>query len=268
MHQGWPKFVSHLWMKTADGGLVAAAWAPCRVATRLRDVPVTISVETDYPFREVVHVTVTAARRARFPILLRVPAWAKEPTVRVGSETDRPMRAGSLHRLEREWGNDTRLTLRFPMRAAVSVRYNEAIAVERGPLVYSLKIGEQWSRVNADKPHRELPHGDFEVKPNTPWNYGLIVDDRRPEESVRFEERAIGERAFSPEGAGVVATARGRRIPNWKIVNGWAGDLSPADAAWADPGRATTDQPVETVTLIPYGCTNIRISEFPRVRGE
>jgi len=26
------------------------------------------------------------------------------------------------------------------------------------------------------------------------------------------------------------------------------------------------DQPVETITLIPYGCTNIRITEFPKVR--
>jgi hypothetical protein len=27
-----------------------------------------------------------------------------------------------------------------------------------------------------------------------------------------------------------------------------------------------TDQPVEPITLIPYGCTNIRITEFPQVR--
>src|SRR5512132_447565 len=52
MHQGWPKFAAHLWMKTPDEGLVAAAWAPCRVETRLRDVPVTVAVDTEYPFRE------------------------------------------------------------------------------------------------------------------------------------------------------------------------------------------------------------------------
>ena len=57
-----------------------------------------------------------------------------------------------------------------PMDAKVSVRYNEAVAIERGPLVYALKIDEQWTRVNADKPHRELPHGDFEVRPASPWN--------------------------------------------------------------------------------------------------
>jgi hypothetical protein len=266
MHQGWPKFASHLWMKTPDDGLVAAAWAPCRVETRLHDVPVTVVVDTDYPFRDAITVSVTPARNVRFPLLLRVPAWAAGAQVRVGSGSEEAMTPGTLHRIDREWIGPTQITLRLPMRPAISVRYNEAVAVERGPLVYALRLGEQWTRVNADKPHRELPHGDFEVRPTTAWNYGLVVDERKPEAGLRFEERPIGERPFSPEGSGVVAHARGRRIPGWKIVRGWAGELSPADAQWADPAGAVSDQLVEQVELIPYGCTNIRITEFPKVR--
>jgi hypothetical protein len=152
------------------------------------------------------------------------------------------------------------------MKAQVSARYNEAIAVERGPLVYALKIDETWTRVNADKPHRELPHGDFEVRPASPWNYGLVVDQTGPEQSVRFEERPVGEQPFSPQGAGMVGRATGRKIPTWKIAHGWAGEISPADVAWSDPERRVTEEPDEEVTLIPYGCTNIRITEFPRLK--
>ena len=65
----------------------------------------------------------------------------------------------------------------------------------------------------------------------------------------------------------MVATARGRLIPNWKLVRGWAGELSPADVAWADPARQLTEEPAEEITLVPYGCTNIRITEFPKLRG-
>jgi len=131
--------------------------------------------------------------------------------------------------------------------------------------VYSLAIGEEWTRVNVDKPHRELPHGDFEVRPTTPWNYGLVLDPAHPEAALRFEEHPVGDRPFSPEGAGTSARADARRLPGWRLVNGWAGEISPADTAWAHPATPDGVGPVEEVRLIPYGCTNIRITEFPRL---
>ena len=266
MHQGWPKFASHLWMRTPDEGICAAAYAPSRASFKAHGVPVTVSLDTDYPFREELRISVDAERAVAFPLVLRVPGWANGASIRVGSLPERPMRPGSLHRVAREWKGKVDLILRFPMAAKLTKRYNDAVAIERGPLVYSLRIDETWTRVNADKPHRELPHGDFEVRPASPWNYGLVVDDAKPGHGVRFEERPIGERPFSPEGAGVLARATGRRIPSWKIVHGWAGEISPADVAWSDPGRSPTDEPDEDVTLVPYGCTNIRITEFPRLK--
>jgi len=266
MHQGWPKFLAHLWMKTPDEGIAAAAYAPSRAQFTSRGTPVTVSLDTDYPFRETLTMTVKADKAARFPLVLRVPAWTRGATVRVAGGPEQPMKAGTLHRIERLWDGSVEVALRFPMPVKATTRYNDAVAIERGPLVYSLKIGEEWSRVNADKPHRELPHADFEVRPATAWNYGLIVDPGKPEAAVRFEEQPIGDRPFSPEGAGMVAKARGRKLTHWKLLRGWAAEVSPADVAWANPGRDSTE-PVEEVTLIPYGCTNIRITEFPRTRG-
>ncbi len=266
MHQGWPKFASHLWMRTPDEGICAAAYAPSRAAFKARGVPVTVTLDTDYPFREQLAISVEAERPAAFPLVLRVPAWADGATIRVGSLPERRLAPGSLHRIEREWSGKVDIALRFPMKAKVTTRYNEAVAVERGPLVYSLKIDETWTRVNADKPHRELPHGDFEVRPASPWNYGLVVDPAHPGQSLRFEERPVGEQPFSPQGAGMLAKATGRRIPAWKIAHGWAAEISPADAEWSDPSRVVTTEPEEELTLIPYGCTNIRITEFPKLR--
>src|SRR3712207_2384283 len=73
MHQGWPKFAAHLWMRTPDDGLAALAYAPCAVATTLKGVSARLSVQTDYPFRETVTIAVETSVPARFPLLLRIP---------------------------------------------------------------------------------------------------------------------------------------------------------------------------------------------------
>jgi hypothetical protein len=257
MHQGWPKLAANLWMATADDGLAAVAYAPSEARFQSRGVPVVVTLETDYPFRETLALTVTPDRPAAFPLLLRVPAWAEGATLAVDDSPPVRLRPGRFHRLEREWRGPIRVSLRFPMRPTVSVRYHDALAIERGPLVYSLLLEEQWTRVNADKPHRELPHGDFEVRPASPWNYGLAVDPSAPLEGITFEERPVGERPFSPEGAGVRARVGGRLLPDWKMEHGWAGEVT--------PGPQTSSEPLEALTLIPYGCTNIRVTELPRV---
>ena len=256
MHQGWPKLAANLWMRAENGGIAAVAYAPSTADFAVRETSVRVALDTDYPFRETMKLTVTASEPARFPLELRIPAWADGATVAVNGKPEAQVRPGSFHRIEREWNGDAIVDMRFPMRAKATRRYHEAIAIERGPLVYALKLEEKWTRVNADKPQRELPHGDFEVRPAGPWNYGLIVDEQQPEKTITFSEQPVGARPFSPEGAGITAKAHARRLPGWTLARGWAGETPSGESVNASDA-------LEEVTLIPYGCTNIRITEFP-----
>ena len=123
-------------------------------------------------------------------------------------------------------------------------------AINRGPLAFSLAMGEDWKQIRG-----EAPHADWEVHPTTPWNYALVLDPVQSEQSLSVEERPLVDSPFSPGGAPLRMKAKGRRVPEWKLVAGSAGPLpmSPVN----------TQEPEEDLTLIPYGCTDLRITVFP-----
>lgn len=258
LSQGWPKFASHLWMKTGDEGLAAAAYAPCTVKTEIDGIPVRIEVITDYPFREDILLKIQTEKSVRFPLHLRIPGWASSASVQTPENANVHPQAGTYYKIDRKWEGEIEIKLAFPMEPRATRRFNNALAIERGPLVYSLKIGEEWKRVNEDKPHRELPHADWEVYPTTPWNYAFDLNEKTLAEDIVFKEHPMGDLPFSPQGAPVSATVKGIRLPSWTLVNGSAGELpkSPVDIKGE----------LESLTLIPYGCTNLRVTEFPTIK--
>jgi hypothetical protein len=254
MHQGWPKFVANSWMGTRDEGLAAIAYGPTEVKAMVRGgVPVTIVEETEYPFRHSVRFSVNPSKSTVFPLELRIPAWANGATVRVNGKPVAGVKPGSFFKIERKWARNDTVDLDLPMEVRISRWYHNSVAVERGPLVYSLEIGEQWHKVK-DRP--QVP--DWGVSPTTPWNYGLVLDGAQPATSFDVTERAIGEYPFSKEGAPVQLKAKARRVSEWTLVNDSAGPLpvSPVHSA----------EPVESVILIPYGAAKLRITAFPEVK--
>lgn len=255
-HQGWPKFAVSLFMLSGaqdnpvEDGLVAAVYAPCEVNTVLRGTQVQVIEETGYPFHGAIRFTVNPGAPLSFPMQFRIPEWAAGATILVNGHAEPAPAPGSFARVERTWRTGDQVEITFPMAPRVSRWFNDSIAIERGPLVFSYGVGESWVKLRT----RGMT-ADWQVYPTTPWNYALNVDAASPVKSITVMEEEVGERPFTSRHAPVKLNVQARKLDQWRAEDGVADPLPPSPVA--------SDQPEETITLVPYAAAKLRITAFP-----
>lgn len=259
MHQGWPKFTQNLWYASADGGVAALLYAPSTVTVNVANkIPVTITETTNYPFTDKIQFNIKTAGATSFPFHLRIPGWCKEAVIKINGESFKSVPGDTIAVVNRTWKNGDVVELQLPMTISRSKWHENSVAVERGPLLYALKIQEDWKKVEG----KDKFGSYYEVKPLSPWNYGLVnVSDANLQSRFKVSLKPnVALFPWTAKDAPVEIKVPAKVMKDWQIYQGSAGPLP------YSVQKHTENLPVEEITLIPYGCTTLRITEFPEVK--
>ncbi|MDR3627594.1 MAG: glycoside hydrolase family 127 protein [Ignavibacteriaceae bacterium] len=262
MHQGWPKFTQNLWYATADSGLAALLYAPSEVTGYVASgKKISITEETNYPFEESISFKFNIDNEHKsvlFPLHLRIPSWCKKGIIKINGQIFKIAEGNRIEIIKREWSNADVLLLELPLDVEITRWYEQSGVVERGPLVFVLKISEKWE----EKKNNDV-FGNFqEVYPLNDWNYGLIdVPKEKVNGHYKVERTNVGNAyPWNLENAPLQIKCKAKKIPQWSLYDAMAGPLPYSPQTW-DMSKI----PAEEITLIPYGCSTLRITEFPLI---
>ena len=236
-NQGWPKFALSAFMHQGDT-VVSCMPVPSVLATG--DVKITL--ETDYPFVNRLHYTVDAKKDLTFKI--RIPSVSRN--VKVNGV------CGAADTFAIQAGVPADITVEFETAPCFEQRPHNLHTVKCGSLVFSVPIRYEKKMYEYERKgvERKFPYCDYELIPKSDWNYAFSSD------ALTLESRGVGEVPFADETPAVVVKAKVRKI-DWGLEDGYETVCAKV------PESRVPISDEEEITLYPYGCARLRMTELP-----
>lgn len=262
-------FTRSLAMTDARGNLTVVGYAPCMIRHRGCE----ITCETLYPFDGKVVFTVRTKQPARFDFRAKKPDWCECVRVAVNGVADAAT--------DRLWQDGDRLTVDLALTPRLARHRDgaglEPLVVRRGALVFALPIAEQWSALGNGV--KGVSNGHAQTPLPKGWNWWGVMPavsfDGLPQyEGIAYRRDritwniALDERTAAFETVATGATGYVWEKPPVKLrVTGYKAPYAyapyPSKTQPTYSPLLTVTRP-ESVELVPFGCTALRITYFPR----
>lgn len=271
-----PEFIRGMLLRDREENVYLMAYGPCT----LNSGDVSLTVNTLYPFRNRVAVEINCEKE--FSVYLRIPSFAKGYTLTVNGETVEAVAENGFVSVCRRWKKGDRIEISFKAVVETVVLHDDdysakhPIAIRYGALVYSYHIPERWSPYKG-RAMTALPEGwswynltpAFEEhKAKDPherlglrrerisWN--VAIDENLKAEDFEIEE--IDGEGYVWETPIIKLHTHAYKAPHM---------FPPYPQNTFEPyGEYQTVRERVPLTLVPYGCTNLRITYFPKAKLE
>ncbi len=240
-NQGWPKFALSAFMYN-DESVVSVLPIPAQLKTE----DVSVSLKTNYPFENTLKYTVTSNKDFRFEI--RLPKDAENIVVNGQSVQQNHLSCPITKGQKYEFLITFELTPHFE-KYAYGLNY-----VQCGSLVFALPVQDEkiMYEYERDGVERKYPYCDYELVPKSAWNYGFA------DASLKMETGTVGDIPFSQSEPPVTIKASFQKI-DWGFEDGYETVCAKI------PQSLTPVSAEEELSLIPYGCTKLRMTLLPFV---
>jgi hypothetical protein len=299
VNRAMPNFAARLWMTDNHNGLVAALYGPSSVTYPVGDrgQQVTIREETRYPFSDRIRFVLEMPDDTEFPFTLRIPGWCHAARILVNNAPlEEQISRGSFVTIARRFRDKDEIVVELPQETLLSDWPMDGVAVERGPLVYSLKIDEEWDSLEQAAEAVRQVVGIYYLPtrfpglvarnayPKSPWNYALAIDPQNVARDVEVVDREWSdEHPWSHNSPPIELRVPARRVIGWDLEKKseiiqqgeWYHpeqlNLRKGNFVFTPQLPGGSGQPVKfaretgIVTLVPYGCAKLRLTIFPKV---
>ena len=240
--QGWPKFALSAFMHDGDTVLNAIP-VPCELDTEHAH----IALETDYPFKHSFVYRVDAKKP--FTLKVRVPSFAVALEVNGEACPEKEMLTFCFE----EGRHEVRIW--YHVRPVLMDRPYELKTVKCGSLVFAAPFSYQkvMQEYTLNGVERKFPYCDYDyVGEKKDWNLGLYAT------YFERQEMDVDEIPFSSENPPVILMTDAALV-EWDLEEGYESVCAklPKDR------KAISEK--RTLTLWPYGCAKLRMTEMPMI---
>ena len=269
VHRFMPNYIGRMWLTTRDGGCVAALFGPSTITRKLPNGnTVTIVEDTQYPFDDQINFRFTVDRPTTMSFIARIPGWCNSATMLInGVESPETMIPGTFAKIVRTFNTGDVVTLQFDIDTKLEqMPANQGTYVKRGPLLFSFPVPTKQTidkKVYANLNGKKSENPEFvcyDLRPDGDWNYG--IDCLAADAQTKFElvRRQVSGFPFDEGNSPITIKVPAKKVLDWQLV---ANRFTPPVPA---PGLASSDgQPTQTIELVPYGSTRLRLTVFPNL---